>query len=356
MKKTFFYYSKLSSPGERELYKAIIQSIREQKDTASAKNVSLRGEQVTNVLYAIRYDYPELFYVSLFDDCHYTPHANGDLDLKFVYLYPPDIQRKKIEETNRFIRYLMARIPEAVLPSEFLTALWLHDLLVSNVRYDHVARDSNSKDHPEAYSIEGGLMGKKAVCSGVAKLYMMLCERADIWCTYVTGTTVKTGGAAAKNSDEGKGGRHGWNLLRLDGEYAYADVTWDLQREDEEFISHTYFGMSDEQCFRKRTPDIPIPGVALPHCREPNPNNFYLYAHSYLRDLSELDRFFRRMLSQRKPCFEFQLSGRGAPTEHLYENIRSHIRGIMYDTDDVVRWSVTRNEQMYVFRYDVEYK
>ena len=356
MKKTCFYFSQL--PGERakQLYRAILYSVREQRDTAVVERAGLNREEIRQVLYAVRYDYPELFYMTLFGEgCSYTLYENGDRTVQFRYLHPLEEQRKKIQENEEFIRYLLSHVPDKVLPSQYLTALWLHDLVAKNVRYDHAAREAGAEERPEAYSIEGSVHGKKAVCSGIAQLYMMLCERMGIWCTYVAGETHMSE-EDRQNNVEGAVGRHAWNLLRLDGIYTYVDVTWDLQ-EDAPFISHYYFGMSEEQCRRERTPDRMFPGIRLPVSPTPNPMNYYVHKRCYFRSVAELRAYLLRQLGRRKELLCFQLDPRGMSCGVLCQRVREWIEHYLKTAArHVASWTVWYHETMLVFRYQITYR
>lgn len=67
----------------------------------------------------------------------------------------------------------------------------------------------------EAY---GALVTKRAVCSGYAKAFKLICDREEIPCILVTGTSVN----ASNERDE-----HMWNLVKMDdGKWYCVDVTW----------------------------------------------------------------------------------------------------------------------------------
>ncbi len=72
--------------------------------------------------------------------------------------------------------------------------------------------------HQTAY---GALVQGAAVCAGYARAYQLLMQRAGIPAWYVTGSSINPGTGMPEN--------HGWNLVQLDGEWYYTDVTWDDQ-------------------------------------------------------------------------------------------------------------------------------
>ena len=94
--------------------------------------------------------------------------------------------------------------------SDYEKSKILHDRLAAAVDYKFTSNDQN------AY---GALVEGKAVCSGYARAYQHLMNKAGIPTWFVTGTSYNpTTGAAVG---------HAWNLVKLDGKWYYTDVTWD---------------------------------------------------------------------------------------------------------------------------------
>ena len=104
---------------------------------------------------------------------------------------------------------------------EFERELILHDRLA-----DHIAYEDGDRVH-DAY---GALVNGKAVCDGYTKAFQYLLQRVGIQSFMVTGT--------------GNGGKHAWNIVRIDGKYYNVDLTWDDQESD---IIYTYFNITDEE-------------------------------------------------------------------------------------------------------------
>lgn len=104
---------------------------------------------------------------------------------------------------------------------EFERELILHDRLA-----DHIAYEDGDRVH-DAY---GALVNGKAVCEGYTKAFQYLLQRVGIQSFMVTGI--------------GNGGKHAWNIVRIDGRYYNVDLTWDDQESD---IIYTYFNITDEE-------------------------------------------------------------------------------------------------------------
>lgn len=105
---------------------------------------------------------------------------------------------------------------------EFERELILHDRLAKKVVYDLNA--------PYAHNAYGALVNGKAVCDGYTKAFQYLLQKVGIQSFMATGI--------------GNGGKHAWNIVRIDGKYYNVDLTWDDQKSD---IIYTYFNITDEE-------------------------------------------------------------------------------------------------------------
>ncbi len=96
--------------------------------------------------------------------------------------------------------------------SEYEKICAIYDWLCSNVTYD----DSEPADETAMllqHSAYAALVEKTAVCQGYATAFYRLALMAGLDARVVTGY--------------GDGGPHGWNIVRLDGQWYYVDATWD---------------------------------------------------------------------------------------------------------------------------------
>jgi hypothetical protein len=358
MKKTLFYYSQLPNKSAKFLYRSILQSIGQQKNSVYESKIGLSDEEIRQVLLAIDRDYPELFYVSFFGKgCSYTLYKNGDREIKFRYRYSKSDQEKKISKNEKLIRYLVSHIPDKVKSSEYLTALWLHDLIAMNIEYDcATANENDDKKCEGAYLIDGCLNEKKAVCSGIARLYMMLCEYMELWCAYIVGPTFQKITDREKNIAESRGW-HAWNLLNLNGVYTYVDVTWDLQDEKSDYISHVYFGMSDEQCRIQHEPVGEYDSIHIPRCPNPNQMNYYNREHCNFQNSRQLEQFILSMLERKQKSFSFQLESHEVSQSLLYKRTQGFVNDLLNKHPHLVKsWKCWCNEPTFTFYYEIKYK
>lgn len=105
--------------------------------------------------------------------------------------------------------------------SDWQAALAIHDYLVTHYCYDQ------TYEYHEGYDL---LVGGTAVCEGYAKAYMDLLQRLGIPCVVVTSDAMY----------------HGWNLVKIGGQWYHVDVTWgDPTPDIYGRVDHSYFLLSD---------------------------------------------------------------------------------------------------------------
>ncbi len=124
------------------------------------------------------------------------------------------------EFCQRELKKIIYLIPAGA--DDFSTALFLHDYICENFYYD------SSLECEDMYSF---LKNGKGTCQGYTFTYTALLRMCDIEC-----------GFAASD-----GIMHIWNILKLDGEWYHADLTWDDAASDRVgYAGHENFLCSDE--------------------------------------------------------------------------------------------------------------
>ena len=91
----------------------------------------------------------------------------------------------------------------------------VYNWIVNNVDYDWTHQDVMKETPRESFTPYGGLVNRTAVCLGYATTFQLLMDLAGMECITVAGA------AYASQED------HGWNMVRLNGNWYCVDVTWD---------------------------------------------------------------------------------------------------------------------------------
>lgn len=138
--------------------------------------------------------------------------------------------------------------------SDYEKELAVYNWAVNNVDYDWTHQDRMEETPRESFTPYGGLVNHTAVCLGYATTFQLLMDMAGVECITVAG--------AAFSSQED----HGWNMVRLNGEWYCVDVTWDAntreqggrgRQEDWSFFNVTsdYMADFDHQWDYANTPE-----------------------------------------------------------------------------------------------------
>ena len=109
--------------------------------------------------------------------------------------------------------------------------------LVDNVNYDWTHQDVLTETERWSYEPYGALIKRSAVCLGYATSFQLLMNMSGVECITVVG--------AAFNST----GDHAWNMVKLNGEWYCADVTWDANGRQQrgDACPWRYFNLTSDE-------------------------------------------------------------------------------------------------------------
>ncbi|MBO4290976.1 MAG: hypothetical protein J5898_03630, partial [Lachnospiraceae bacterium] len=210
----------------------------------------LGTEHIDHIFQCIMIDHPELFYVEGYVYNSYT-YGGKLTSLEFSGSYSLSkeealARKKQIEEQARQI---VAGCPKGT--DDYGKIRYVYETLILRTDY--------RLDAPDNQNIYSVFVGRKSVCQGYAKATQYLLNLLGVECTLVSGTV-------------GSGTRHGWNLVRADGNYYYLDTTWgDASYQPAEGsgviagldINYDYLCVTTEELLRTHTIDSE---VAMPAC------------------------------------------------------------------------------------------
>ena len=144
-----------------------------------------------------------------------------------------------ITDVNRKAEWIIANYITSGM-SQREKALVLHNWLIYNAHYDYTYSN---------YNADGVLVEGTGVCDSYAKAYSLLLTMVGIENKRVTG--------------EGNGGGHAWNVVQIDGQWYFVDVTWDDPNDSGEasvsgFERSSYFLVNDATIRKNHTLDEEI--------------------------------------------------------------------------------------------------
>ena len=125
-----------------------------------------------------------------------------------------------LSEKNKKILDACAAVIDSLITedmTEYDKELAIHDWMIAWADYDMEAASNapDAKPDPDNENPYGLLFRKKAICTGYTATFQLFMDMLGIECISVEGTS-------RKGSEE-----HGWNMVRLDGDWYCVDVTWD---------------------------------------------------------------------------------------------------------------------------------
>lgn len=155
---------------------------------------------------------------------------NGTSNAGRIWItYPHYSPKEDLLKVKEKIKQITA---EVITPgmSEYEIAKALHDWLVLHNKYDMRYYSNSLPD--SAYTPYAALITGTSVCNGYGEAYKAMARYNGLKCLYVSGY--------------GHTGRHGWNLVNIDGQWYHVDVTWDDPTPDRAgYVRYNYFLKSD---------------------------------------------------------------------------------------------------------------
>lgn len=206
------------------------------ENTEEAINVEEYGITLDNVsqkYLGMVFLHPEFYYVCA--GFYFDYYSDGTI----CNIYPcygetdPDTISATMVEIEKTADEILFSISGNM--TDFDKIMAVHDYLVLHLDYDHDIADNlpenfESPDfyHP-SFTLEG-ILENKAVCQGYSMAFMYIMQKLGIDCGYVASEEMN----------------HGWNLVKLDGEWYHIDVTWD-DSDITTQVYHTFELLSSER-------------------------------------------------------------------------------------------------------------
>ncbi len=246
-----YHYKQLDDYG-KEIYNAFLDQAYRGTEQFTVKGISKEEfkenyeNQIDDAVYAFVYDHPEFFW---FNRGYSYSHSGKALKITVGTRKFWSLTSKKDELISAYfnrIDYIVACASQ--YDSDYEKIRYVHDYLADSIVYNFEAAEDNddgnwSVESDYAYSGYGGIVNGSCVCAGYSSAFQVIIQRLGYECAYVTGDTTE--------------GYHAWNIVNIDGEYYWFDLTWnDIEHwEREQDIRYNYFATTDEVLFEEHTPE-----------------------------------------------------------------------------------------------------
>lgn len=175
----------------------------------------LAGQGFTTDFYSLMYmltriyrDVPEMY---ILNSIPRQDEVTGAYYGRIAAVHNPESYLNELVRIDTICNEIIANITDGMSTYEKLKVL--HDGLIDWTDYGGLA---------SAYSgnIKGAFLEQKAVCEGLSRAFLLLCQKAGIPCLYVSGRL-------HTNTVTDTWENHAWNYVQVDGKWYLVDITTD---------------------------------------------------------------------------------------------------------------------------------
>lgn len=240
-----YYYDHL--PKElQETYRELYVKIMNNEDSGNVLS-SVSVDDFWKTYYSVLADHPEIFWIGMsaqIEESGFTKHV---ISYKLESIVPLEERQAMRERLEAAADACVEQISADA--SVYQKIRFVYEYIIDMTDY--------GKQNADSQNIQSVLLDHSSVCAGYSKAFQYILNRMGIFCTYITGTIRD-------------GGDHGWNMVRIDGEYYYVDVTWGdpvfanvVDQTQENTINYNYLCCTEEDLFKTH---IPSDWTELPAC------------------------------------------------------------------------------------------
>lgn len=254
-----YYHRSLLTPEQQAAYDLMLQCFMEHSDSVDVSSTGVLTKDISLVCDSVDRDHPEIFWTNGAESHSYNPDGTV-IEFKPVYTMSKEMREQMQQQIDDAIEPFLEGFSEEM--GDYEIALRLFERMEEIVDYDSIELDRFHRktgaqrmvEPDPLHNICGVFVDHKAVCAGYAKAYMLLLRKFGIEGIFVAGCSLS-------------GGRHAWNIVRLEGDYYHIDTTWgDGSNTDPARASgktYAYFALTDEEIRRSHTVDAK---PRLPRC------------------------------------------------------------------------------------------
>jgi len=218
---------------------------------------------------------------------------NTTANLTYTFTYKENYILNKAAENPKFISQLtneqlnlfnkLKKISSSIIKpqmTDFEKEKAIHDYIVLNSAYSkNITKNS--------YNVRNLITKGTGVCEAYAYIFQILCSFSGIECNIITGTL--------------NGESHGWNLVKLDGEYYHVDVTSDDPVPDKKGeIHYTFFNVNDNEIAKTHVWNR----ESFPKCTATK-YNYYVYYNLIVETPKQMEKLIMKNLEKGAEAIHF---------------------------------------------------
>ena len=228
----YFYRDQLKTEAQKEAYDIMLPQLERMDSPVSLEGMSthIQWDDLFWAWYSVLIDNPQDFMAENHGIHWYnvTPYDDEAIRLlKVDYFF----NRQELASMKDEYEQAVAEALKVIDPymTDYEKELALHNWMCDHIQYDYDETLGTTSSY-------FAMVKRKAVCEGYAEAFTDLLHRAGIESATVYGDVFP--------EENFKRPQHAWNLVRIDGEWYYVDVTWDDLNPG---IRYDYFNITTEQ-------------------------------------------------------------------------------------------------------------
>jgi len=168
---------------------------------------NITATELSHILARIKNDMPEMFVLGFT-----IPRHNGEYYMgRIGYAHTPESFLSDLEQMEYAFSQIAGSITNEM--STYTKLRILHDSFISWANYG----DMSGADGGTA---KGALVNRRAVCEGLSRGFLYLCQRVGLKCIYVSGSKIVS-------TEKNEWGNHAWNYVEIDGKWYLIDIAND---------------------------------------------------------------------------------------------------------------------------------
>ena len=273
-----FYYDQLSEE-EQLNYRLLLAAYQRMDEEVTGLTLSVKDMIRINKLMLL--DCPELFWVAN-SGVYYDENL-----IPLLYMggrYTPRYRYTREEAADLAVKIDTVCDEFAALhknDSDYEKALAAYEFIIDTTEYDTETADViiERKDYDpltdDSQCIVSVFVNHESVCAGYSAAYQYLLRKLGIFATSIIGTV--------KNVETGVTFNHEWNIVELDGDYYYTDITWGEPESDghARLAEYSYFCITSDEMTASHKPNswAEYPETEAVEC------NYYYRTGAYLNVL-----------------------------------------------------------------------
>lgn len=237
------YYYRFLDEKERTAYDALSTACQSLESTVQVDLDSAAQEK--HAVDAFRYDHPQYYWLARGVSYYY--YDSGQVYQ--ILMDIPNDAEAILDQIYEIADSVIARIPGGSSATDYDKIKWFYEYLISAIEYGYDADDNGQTP-------KGALIEHISVCAGYSTAFKLLCDQAGVECITLTGDALIL--------TESRKEPHAWNMVLLDGNAYWVDVTWadplfaDDSMAMEDWTDYNYLCATDEDFLPEHHIDLTL--------------------------------------------------------------------------------------------------